>query len=84
VPLQHSRHRVRYSADCRETVYRPARFLVSTDDACVQAHSVLSAKMPGYISEVPINDNQSVKAGEVIARIDPYSRCCFRDIDKYV
>jgi membrane fusion protein, multidrug efflux system len=48
------------------------RFLVSTDDAYVQAHSVLiSPKISGYISEVPVDDNQSVKAGEVLARIDP-------------
>jgi membrane fusion protein (multidrug efflux system) len=48
------------------------RFLVSTDDAYVQAHSVLmSPKVSGYISEVPVDDNQAVKAGEVLARIDP-------------
>jgi membrane fusion protein (multidrug efflux system) len=48
------------------------RFLVSTDDAYVQAHSVLiSPKISGYISEVPVDDNQSVKAGEALARIDP-------------
>jgi membrane fusion protein (multidrug efflux system) len=48
------------------------RFLVSTDDAYVQAHSVLiSPKISGYISELPVDDNQSVKAGEVLARIDP-------------
>jgi membrane fusion protein (multidrug efflux system) len=48
------------------------RFLVSTDDAYVQAHSVLiSPKVSGYISEVPVDDNQVVKAGQVIARIDP-------------
>src|SRR5580693_2565596 len=48
------------------------RFLISTDDAYVQAHSVLiSPKVSGYISEVPVDDNQSVKAGEVLARIDP-------------
>lgn len=48
------------------------RFLVSTDDAYVQAHSVLiSPKVSGYISEVPVDDNQSVKAGQVLARIDP-------------
>ena len=40
------------------------RFLVSTDDAYVQAHSVLiSPKVSGYISEVPVDDNQAVKAG---------------------
>jgi membrane fusion protein (multidrug efflux system) len=49
-----------------------ARFLVSTDDAYVEAHSVLiSPKVSGYISEVPVDDNQAVKAEQVIARIDP-------------
>jgi membrane fusion protein, multidrug efflux system len=48
------------------------RFLVSTDDAYVQAHSVLiSPKVSGYLSAAPVNDNQVVKAGEVLARIDP-------------
>ena len=49
------------------------RFLVSTDDAYVEAHSVLiSPRVSGYISEVPVDDNQPVKAGEVLARIDPH------------
>jgi membrane fusion protein, multidrug efflux system len=48
------------------------RFMVSTDDAYVQAHSVLiSPKVSGYISEVPVDDNQSVQADEILARIDP-------------
>lgn len=48
------------------------RFLVSTDDAYVEAHSVLiSPKVSGYISETPIDDNQPVHAGQVLARIDP-------------
>src|ERR1700738_500777 len=48
------------------------RFMVSTDDAYVQAHSVLiSPKVSGYISEVPVDDNDPVKAGQVLARIDP-------------
>jgi membrane fusion protein, multidrug efflux system len=52
--------------------WRTGRFLVSTDDAYVQAHSVLiSPKVSGYLSEAPIDDNRSVKAGEVLARIDP-------------
>jgi membrane fusion protein (multidrug efflux system) len=46
--------------------WNTSRFLVSTDDAYVQAHSVLiSPHISGYISEVPVDDNQSVKAGEV-------------------
>jgi len=48
------------------------RFLVSTDDAYVRAHSVLiSPKVSGYIAEVPVDDNQPVPAGAVLARIDP-------------
>jgi membrane fusion protein (multidrug efflux system) len=52
--------------------WKTGRFLVSTDDAYVEAHSVLiSPKVSGYISEVPVDDNESVKAGQVVARIDP-------------
>jgi membrane fusion protein, multidrug efflux system len=48
------------------------RFLVATDDAYVDAHSVLiSPKVSGYISAVPVDDNQVVAAGQVLARIDP-------------
>jgi membrane fusion protein (multidrug efflux system) len=48
------------------------RFLVSTDDAYVQAHSVIiSPQVSGYIVAVPVNDNQRVHAGEVLAHIDP-------------
>src|ERR1700751_4198848 len=47
------------------------RFQVETDDAYVQADSIIIApRGPGYIAEVLVNDNQSVKAGEVLARID--------------
>jgi membrane fusion protein, multidrug efflux system len=48
------------------------RYLVSTDDAYVDVHSaMISPKISGYISDVPVNDNQPVKAGQVIARVDP-------------
>jgi membrane fusion protein (multidrug efflux system) len=48
------------------------QYLVSTDDAYVDVHSsMISPKISGYISDVPVNDNQHVKAGDVIARIDP-------------
>ena len=47
------------------------RFLVSTDDAYVGAHAAtLAAKIPGYIATIPVEDNQRVRAGEVIATID--------------
>jgi membrane fusion protein, multidrug efflux system len=43
----------------------------STDDAFVAARqSALAPKVSGYISAVPVTDNQHVKTGEVIARID--------------
>jgi membrane fusion protein (multidrug efflux system) len=52
--------------------WKTGRFLVSTDDAYVEAYSVLiSPKVSGYISAAPVDDNQSVKAGAVLARIDP-------------
>jgi membrane fusion protein (multidrug efflux system) len=45
---------------------------VTTDDAYVDAHSVLIApKVSGYISQVPVFDNAKVKTGQIIARIDP-------------
>ena len=47
------------------------RFLVSTDDAYLQADNVIvSPKVSGYISDVLVEDNQPVKAGQVLARID--------------
>ncbi len=47
------------------------RFLVSTDDAYVKADmSVISAKVPGYITAVPIKENMSVQAGDTLAQID--------------
>lgn len=47
------------------------RFLVSTDDAYVGAkYATLSPKVSGYISDITVEDNAQVKAGDVIARID--------------
>jgi membrane fusion protein (multidrug efflux system) len=43
----------------------------STDDAFVAARqSSVAPKVSGYITAVPVTDNQHVAAGEVIARID--------------
>jgi membrane fusion protein (multidrug efflux system) len=45
---------------------------VSTDDAQVDDHIIpVSSKIYGKISEVLIDDNQQVKAGQVLVRIDP-------------
>jgi membrane fusion protein, multidrug efflux system len=47
------------------------RFLVSTDDAYVKAdNTTIAPKVSGYLSEVLVGDNQRVKAGQVLARID--------------
>ena len=47
------------------------RYLESTDDAYVKADSTLiSPKVSGYIAKVLVSDNQTVKAGQVLARID--------------
>ena len=59
-------------ADYGRYYWTTGRYLVSTDDAYVDVHSaMISPKVSGYISDVPVNDNQPVKAGQVIARIDP-------------
>src|SRR5262250_2000179 len=43
----------------------------STDDAFIAARqSSLAPKVAGYITAVPVTDNQHVAAGDVIARID--------------
>jgi membrane fusion protein (multidrug efflux system) len=47
------------------------RFMVSTDDAYVRANNTtLGAKVSGYISELPVEENTKVRAGDLIARID--------------
>lgn len=47
------------------------RFIEDTDDAYVGADvTVISAKVPGYITDVTVQDNQFVKAGDLLARID--------------
>jgi membrane fusion protein, multidrug efflux system len=47
------------------------RFEVSTDNAYVKAdNTTISPKVSGYIREVLVGDNQHVKAGQVLARID--------------
>jgi membrane fusion protein, multidrug efflux system len=47
------------------------RFNVSTDDAYVQADTtVIAPKVSGYLRDVLVTDNQPVKAGQPLARID--------------
>jgi membrane fusion protein (multidrug efflux system) len=48
-----------------------AEHFQSTDDAFIAARqSALAPKVSGYITTVPVTDNQHVTAGDVIARID--------------
>jgi membrane fusion protein, multidrug efflux system len=47
------------------------RFHVSTDDAYVQADNVtIAPKVSGYLVDVGVQDNETVKGGQVLARID--------------
>jgi membrane fusion protein (multidrug efflux system) len=44
----------------------------TTDDAFVDARSFsVATKVSGYVSDVPVTDNQHVNAGDVILKIDP-------------
>jgi membrane fusion protein, multidrug efflux system len=47
------------------------RYLETTDDAYVKADSTIVApKISGYIAEVLVSDNEPVKTGQILARID--------------
>jgi membrane fusion protein, multidrug efflux system len=48
-----------------------AKHFESTDDAFIAARQfAIAPKVSGYLTAVPVTDNQRVAAGEVIARID--------------
>jgi membrane fusion protein (multidrug efflux system) len=47
------------------------RFAVSTDDAYVKAdNTTIAPKVAGYVASVLVGDNERVKAGQILARID--------------
>src|ERR1700752_3131980 len=47
------------------------RFLVSPHDAYVKAdNTTIAPKVSGYLDRVLVGDNEHVKAGQVLARID--------------
>jgi membrane fusion protein (multidrug efflux system) len=59
------------AADFGHSYWTTGRFQVSTDDAYVKADTtVIAPKVSGYLSEVLVADNQAVKAGQPLARID--------------
>jgi membrane fusion protein (multidrug efflux system) len=52
--------------------YFVGRFYESTNDAYLGADSVtIAPKVTGYVADVAVGDNQRVKAGDVLVRIDP-------------
>jgi membrane fusion protein (multidrug efflux system) len=62
---------VAFGADYGHHYWTVGRFIESTDDAYVKAdYTTIAPKVSGYIKEVLVNDNDTVKAGQVLARID--------------
>ncbi len=54
--------------------------LESTDDAYTDGRALtISPKVSGYVVELLVNDNQRVKAGDVLLRIDPRDFIVARD-----
>ncbi len=61
------------------------RWEESTDDAALSAHTIsISPKISGYVKTLNINDNQLVKAGDVLLEIDPSDYIMRRDKAKAV
>ncbi|MBB6484796.1 HlyD family secretion protein [Rhizobium lusitanum] len=60
-----------FAADFGYRYWTIGRFIESTDDAYVKAdYTAIAPKVAGYIRQVLVNDNDTVKAGQVLARID--------------
>lgn len=61
------------------------RWEESTDDATINGRTVsISPKISGYVKTLNINDNQLVKAGDVLLEIDPSDYLIRRDKAKAV
>src|SRR5215813_10152577 len=61
-------------------VWWESRSQVTTDDAYVEgAVAVVSSKVSGNVIELLVKDNQQVKAGEVLLRLDPRDLKAKRD-----
>jgi membrane fusion protein, multidrug efflux system len=59
------------AADFGHYYLTTGRYLESTDDAYVKADlTIIAPKVSGYLTEVLVGDNQPVKAGQLLARID--------------
>lgn len=56
------------------------RGLVSTDDAYTEGRAIaIAAKVSGYVTELNVDDNTMVKAGDLMMRIDPRDYITARD-----
>jgi membrane fusion protein (multidrug efflux system) len=57
-----------------------SRKQIATDDAYVEGSVVvISAKVPGHVAELLIDDNRAVRSGDVLLRIDPRDYAARRD-----
>ena len=62
---------VAFAGDFGYRYWTVGRFIESTDDAYVKAdYTTVAPKVAGYIREVLVSDNDQVKGGQVLARID--------------
>ncbi|AGS21039.1 EmrA family multidrug resistance transporter protein [Rhizobium etli] len=60
-----------FAGDFGYRYWTVGRFIESTDDAYVKAdYTAVAPKVAGYIKQVLVNDNDQVKSGQVLARID--------------
>jgi membrane fusion protein (multidrug efflux system) len=56
------------------------RGLVSTDDAYTEGRAIaIAAKVSGYVTELNVDDNTMVKAGDLLMKIDPRDYITARD-----
>ena len=61
-------------------VWWQSRKHVATDDAYVEGNIVvISAKVPGHVAEIRVDDNRAVKTGDLLLRIDPRDYAARRD-----
>ena len=59
------------AADFGDYYLTTGRYLETTDDAYVKADStIIAPKISGYIAEVRVADNEPVKPGQLLAKID--------------
>ena len=60
-----------FAVDYGHHYWTVGRFIESTDDAYVKAdYTTVAPKVSGYVAEVLVGDNDAVKAGQLLAKID--------------